>query len=78
MQRRAASGKEWQSPPRPDPRPAILDFQRQLAERGIRLVLMPTPVKPMIHPEQFVPDCADAPLQNLSYHRLMNDHKPLV
>lgn len=73
MQRRAASGKEWQSPPRPDPRPAILDFQRQLAERGIRLVLMPTPVKPMIHPERFASDCVDAPLQNLSYHRLMND-----
>ena len=32
----------------PNPLPAILDFQRQLAERGIRLVLMPVPVKPCI------------------------------
>ena len=37
-----------------DPRPAILDLHRQLAERGIALVVVPTPVKPSIHPEQFV------------------------
>jgi hypothetical protein len=27
-----------------DPMPAVLDFQRQLAARGIRLVLVPVPV----------------------------------
>ena len=73
MRRRAAAGKEWQIPPQPDPRPAILDFQQQLAVRGIQLVLMPTPVKPMIHPEKFAPDCAGAPLQNSSYRRLAAD-----
>ncbi len=75
MQRRAGSGAEWQTPPLPDPRPAILGFHRQLAARGIRLVLMPTPVKPMIHPEQFAPICAGAaaPLQNPSYRRLVAD-----
>ncbi len=73
MQRRAAAGKEWQTPPKPDPRPAILDFQRQLAARGIQLVLMPTPVKPMIHPDRLAPAGAGAPLQNPSYRRLAAD-----
>lgn len=36
----------------PDPRPAILDFHRQLTARGIQLVLVPTPSKPMVHPGQ--------------------------
>ncbi|MBN1647172.1 MAG: hypothetical protein JW874_03995 [Spirochaetales bacterium] len=31
---------------------AILDFGRQLGERGIELVLLPAPVKPMFYPEQ--------------------------
>lgn len=33
----------------PDPVRAILDFQRQLKARGIRLILLPTPVKPMLY-----------------------------
>ncbi len=53
MARRADSGTEWRSAPQPDPRAAILQFHRQLAERNIRLVLMPTPDKATIHPEQF-------------------------
>jgi alginate O-acetyltransferase complex protein AlgJ len=51
--RRADSGTQWQSAPQPDPRAAILQFHRQLAERNIRLVLMPTPDKATIHPEKF-------------------------
>ena len=47
MARRANSGTVW-----PDPRTAILQFHRQLAERNIRLVLMPTPDKATIHPEK--------------------------
>lgn len=35
----------------PDPRPAILDFGRQLRARGIALVVMPTPGKPTIQPD---------------------------
>ena len=53
MARRADSGTEWRSAQQPDPRPAILQFRRQLAERNIRLVLMPTPDKATIHPEKF-------------------------
>ncbi|HEX8465077.1 MAG TPA: hypothetical protein VF627_10720 [Abditibacterium sp.] len=35
----------------PDPIRAIVDFHRQLKSRGIQLILMPTPVKAMMHPE---------------------------
>lgn len=50
---RAASGNEWRSAPQPDPRKAILQFRDQLAARGIKLVVLPAPVKPAIHPEAF-------------------------
>jgi hypothetical protein len=53
MTRRADSGTQWRPAPQPDPRAAILQFHRQLAARGIRLVLMPTPDKATIHPEKF-------------------------
>jgi len=48
-----ASGSEWRKAPQPDPRKAIVQFRDQLAERGIELIVMPTPVKPMIHPEMY-------------------------
>ena len=35
----------------PDPIKGILNFRDQLAARGIRLLLLPAPVKPMIEPE---------------------------
>ena len=50
---RADSGTEWRPAPQPDPRAAIFQFHRQLAERNIQLVLMPTPDKATIHPEKF-------------------------
>jgi alginate O-acetyltransferase complex protein AlgJ len=53
MARRADRDTQWRPAPQPDPRVAILQFQRQLAERNIRLVLMPTPDKATIHPEKF-------------------------
>jgi hypothetical protein len=34
---------------------AILDYQNQLTARGIRLVLMPIPLKPVIYPEKLRP-----------------------
>ncbi|MHB0956245.1 MAG: alginate O-acetyltransferase AlgX-related protein [Pirellulaceae bacterium] len=51
--RRAESRRQWRPDTQPDPRAAILQFHRQLAERNIRLVLMPTPDKATIHPEKF-------------------------
>ena len=48
---------------------AILDFNRQLDARGITLIVVPTPVKPTIHPEQFSTRYrnANAPIQNPNY-----------
>lgn len=67
-QRIAAAG-EWRTPPQPDPVKAILHFRDQLARRGIALIVIPAPVKPMIQPECFTRVYADwpAPLQNPSY-----------
>jgi alginate O-acetyltransferase complex protein AlgJ len=69
LARRAVSGEAWESPPQPDPVRAIVDFHRALAERGVALVVLPTPVKPMAYPDRlarrYVP--RDAPLQNPSY-----------
>ena len=53
IHRRAAAGSEWEAPPHPDPVAAIVRFRRQLAERGIELVVVPAPAKPAIHPENF-------------------------
>jgi len=53
LAKRAESGSEWRPAPQPDPVEAIAGFAAQLAERGITLIIMPTPVKPMIHPEKY-------------------------
>ena len=50
LARRMASADEFVTPPSPDPRPAILAFARDLEARGIALVVVPTPVKPTVHP----------------------------
>ncbi len=65
---RARSGSSARAV-QPDPIEAIVRFRDQLQSRGIHLVVMPIPVKPMIEPE-FLSQ-ADArsriPLQNPSY-----------
>ena len=60
---------------RADPRPAILDLKRQLQARGITLIVMPAPVKPMIYPEALSSAySADGPvLQNPSYTQFKAD-----
>ena len=52
LARRAAGGEEWERVAQPDPLEAILHFGKQLEGRGIALVVMPTPTKPMIYPEK--------------------------
>lgn len=42
----------------PDPRPAIVDFHRRLAARGVRLLVLPAPTKVMVHPEALAPSLA--------------------
>ncbi len=65
VRQRSGEGGEVQ----PDPVRAIVDFERQLARRGIDLIVMPTPVKTMMHPEalssRYSP--AQGVLQNPSY-----------
>jgi alginate O-acetyltransferase complex protein AlgJ len=71
LARRAARGTEYTQPPRPDPRPAILEFQARLAHSGVRLVLMPAPTKSMIEPERLSPRFGDQleVLQNPSFRQ---------
>lgn len=76
LSRRAATGNEWQPAPQPDPRKALVDLHRQLRVRGIALVVMPTPIKPMIHPEKFSRRMDPTGLpQNSSYDRFVHDLK---
>lgn len=44
---------KWEEVPQPNPVPAIIDFHEQLAARGIKLLVMPVPVKPEILPGKF-------------------------
>lgn len=48
---------------------AIIDFNRQLQARDITLIIMPTPVKPTIHPEKFSARyrASNAPIHNPNY-----------
>ncbi len=75
MARRADSRTDWRPAPQPDPRPAILQFHRQLAERNIRLVLMPTPDKATIHPEKFSSryEGRRMSVHNPSYRQFLNE-----
>lgn len=75
MARRAASSSETAAAPQPDPRPAILAFNADLAARGIKLILMPTPVKPVIHPEKFAAGFENftRPVQNCDYQEFIRD-----
>lgn len=76
---RAQSGTEWQPAPQPDPLIAVLQFRQQLAARGIALILVPTPAKPMIHPEMFSTGYAGVttPVQNPSFGQFLHElHQP--
>jgi alginate O-acetyltransferase complex protein AlgJ len=68
LTRRAAMAREWATAPQPDPRPAIIRFARQLEARGITLVVMPTPLKPTVHPERLARgyEASPSPLHNPS------------
>lgn len=61
--------------PQPDPIPAIRRLHEDLDARGIRLIVMPTPVKAVIHPEGFssryTAAPTSAPLQNPSFHAFL-------
>ena len=67
LARRAASGDSLSEAAAPDPRPALRAFNDALARRGITLVLLPTPVKPSIHPQQLGVRATLAPVRNVSF-----------
>ena len=73
LEARSRAGDLWKQAPVPDPVPALLDFDQQLRERGIRLVVMPTPVKPTVHPGEFTRRLAglEAPLRNPSFEEFV-------
>lgn len=77
IRRRIASAPEWTDPPQPDPREAIVQFKRDLDDRGITLVVMPTPLKPGVHPERLARRYANVTgiLENPSYGALVEDLK---
>ena len=54
----------------PDPVSAVLDFQRQLKARGIRLILLPVPAKPMLYGDKLGGNAAvGSVLQNPSFDK---------
>jgi len=52
----AAKTGRSQKPGTADPIPAIVDFHRQLRERGIDLLLVPVPAKAAVYPEKVSPN----------------------
>ena len=56
-----------------DPLPAIVALDRDLAARGIELVVMPTPVKPTVHPEFLTRSAgAHGPIHNPSFGEFLD------
>jgi alginate O-acetyltransferase complex protein AlgJ len=77
LARRVARASEFETAPAPDPRPAILQFARDLLARGITLVLVPTPGKPVVHPERLSSRASlaatGATVQNLSWDAFVEE-----
>jgi hypothetical protein len=74
QQRRVAAAGEYERRPHPDPRPAILAFKRELERRGVTLIVMPTPVKPSVHPARLSRRYDDsATVQNASFDAFVRD-----
>lgn len=53
---------------------AIVDLRHQLAERNIKLIVIPTPVKPSIHPDKFTSRLQNivSPIQNPVYKKIVS------
>ncbi len=73
LERRALGGEAWSPAPHPDPLPAIEGWARSLSERGIQLLLVPTPVKPSIRPEGLTGEGSGSrgAIQNPDYYRFL-------
>lgn len=74
LRRRVESDRESLDQLQPDPRLALVEFKRQLEQRGIALVVVPTPVKPAMHPEQLASRRTwTIPVQNPSYGAFLEE-----
>lgn len=75
LQKSTAGVSEWGTPMEPDPRSAILHLKQQLAQRKIELIIVPTPIKAMIHPEKLSRRYkgGQTELQNPSFERFKKD-----
>ena len=73
LRRRRLDAPAWRPTPEPDPRPAILDFHRQLQDRGIHLLLLPAPTKAMVHPEPLAARLPDRGLHNPSFETFRSE-----
>ncbi len=73
LERRVRSSAVAGNAIQPDPRAAILAFKRDLNARGISLIVVPTPVKPTIHPEKLSGrfDAGSVRPENPSYSSLV-------
>lgn len=74
LRARRTDAEHCEPPPQPDPIPAIHRFHEELAARGIRLIVMPTPVKAVIHPDSFSRRFAPGgpPVQNPSFRDFLD------
>ena len=73
LARRAAVGDSLVTAITPDPRPALRAFNDALARRNITLVLLPTPVKPSIHPEHLGVGGSVPPVRNVSFSQFADE-----
>ena len=73
LERRTMGGEAWSLAPHPDPLPAIEGWASGLSERGIQLMLVPTPVKPSIRPQGLAGEAPGArgAIQNPAYPRFL-------
>ena len=72
LARRAAEGDTLAPASHPDPRPALLALGEALRRRGVRLVVMPTPVKPSVETGGLGPARLRVPIvTNRSYPQLV-------
>lgn len=74
LARRAAGGDTLAAARQPDPRPALVALHERLGRRGIRLIVVPTPVKPSADPRRVGPGGFESePVMNRSYRRYVRE-----
>ena len=75
LAKRRGEGNEYTPAPQGDPQRGILHFHNQLRRRNITLIVVPAPLKAMIHPEKFSArfDGFSSVLYNPSFERLKRE-----